>query len=125
MDLLETLRFQTVHGNHDRWVAETRRAHMYPSDAFAYDAPHDYAALGARCSPAAMQLADAGIAAVHGTATNDNQYLLEDVVQGRLTLAPPTTIGQRLQGDISRLLLCARSHLPRIVRSADGVLIVN
>ena len=35
MDLLDTLGLPTVRGNHDRWVAETPREHMYASDAFA------------------------------------------------------------------------------------------
>src|SRR5436190_11650041 len=81
MDLLEALGLPTVRGNHDRWVAETPRERMGASDAFAFDrlTPTQRAALGAL--PARIDRSD-GIAAVHGTPGDDNQYLLEDVVAG-------------------------------------------
>ena len=124
MDLLEKLKLQTVRGNHDRWIAQTPRQHMYPSDAFAYDAltPSQRSALGAL--PPILQL-DAGITAVHGTSMDDNQYLLEDVMQGRLVLARPGTISDRMDGHNSGLLLCGHSHLPRIAIAGNGSLIVN
>jgi predicted phosphodiesterase len=124
IDLLERLDLVTVRGNHDRWVAETPRERMYTSDAFAFDvltAPQR-AALGAL--PARCDLPE-GIAAVHGTPSDDNQYLLEDVLDGRLVPAPSASISQRLNGFSSRLLLCAHSHLPRVTHSSDGMLIVN
>jgi predicted phosphodiesterase len=125
MDLLETLALPTVRGNHDRWVAETPRAQMYPSDAFAHDAltPGQRSTLGAL--PPVLDWQDAGLSAVHGTAADDNRYLLEDVAQGRLVLAQPATIRDRLEGLGSALVLCGHSHLPRIARSANGRLLVN
>ena len=124
MDLLERLKLQTVRGNHDRWVAQTPRERMYPSDAFAHDAitPLQRSALGAL--PPVCKL-DTGITAVHGTSIDDNQYLLEDVFHGRLVLARPTTICDRLNGQSRGLFLCGHSHLPRIVHAANGALIVN
>jgi diadenosine tetraphosphatase ApaH/serine/threonine PP2A family protein phosphatase len=97
---------------------------MYPSDAFAFSllTPPQRAALGNL--PSQCDLPE-GIVAVHGTPSDDNQYLLEDAVDGRLVLAQPTTIAQRLRGLNARLLLCAHSHQPRIVQSPGGTLIVN
>ena len=49
MDLLESSAIPSVRGNHDRWVAETPRERMYPSDAHAFDrlTPEQRRALGA------------------------------------------------------------------------------
>jgi predicted phosphodiesterase len=124
MDLLQTLDLLTVRGNHDRWLAQTPRERMYPSDAFAFDAltAAQHAALGAL--PPRCELPE-GITAVHGTPSDDNQYLLEDVCEGQLVLAPPASITQRLHGLSTGLLLCAHSHLPRVTYAAAGQLIVN
>jgi predicted phosphodiesterase len=124
MDLLETLGLPTVRGNHDRWVAETPRQRMYPSDAFAFDrlTPDQRAALGAL--PARIDLSDA-IVAVHGTPGDDNQYLLEDIVAGGLALAKPATIAKRLGALSSGVLLCGHSHQQRIAYGPGGLLIVN
>jgi predicted phosphodiesterase len=124
MDLLETLALPTVRGNHDRWVAETPRESMYPSDAFAFErlAPAQRTALGTL--PARLDLGD-GIVAVHGTPADDNRYLLEDVVAGRLALASSVDIASRLGGLSAGLLLCGHSHQPRIALGPGGVLIVN
>jgi predicted phosphodiesterase len=124
MDVLEALGLPTVRGNHDRWVAETARDRMYPSDAFAFDqlSPAQCAALGSL--PARLDL-DGGISAVHGTAADDNQYLLEDVVAGALALAKPAAIAARMGGLSASVLLCAHSHQPRIVHGPAGMLIVN
>jgi len=124
VDTLGALGLATVRGNHDRWVAETPRDRMYPSDAFACDrlAPEQRVALGAL--PARLDLAE-GIVAVHGTPGDDNRYLLEDVVDGRLALATPVAIAQRLGGLGAGLLLCAHSHLPRVAHGPGGMLIVN
>jgi predicted phosphodiesterase len=61
---------------------------------------------------------------VHGTAADDNAYLLEEVLHERLVLARAAIIGTRLNGKLGGVLLCGHSHLPRIVQS-EGVLIVN
>jgi predicted phosphodiesterase len=124
MDLLETLGLPTVRGNHDRWVAQTPREQMGASDAFAFDrlTPAQRAALGAL--PARVDQVD-GIAAVHGTPTDDNQYLLEDVVSGGLALAKPATIAKRLGAISAGVLLCGHSHQPRIAYGPGGLLMVN
>jgi predicted phosphodiesterase len=124
MDMLEALALPTVRGNHDRWVAETPRERMFPSDAFACDrlTPAQRATLGEL--PACLDLGE-GIVGVHGTPTDDNRYLLEDVVAGRLALSPSADIGDRLNGQAAGLLLCAHSHQPRIAQVPGGLLIVN
>jgi predicted phosphodiesterase len=124
MDLLDRLGLATVRGNHDRWVAEMPRHRMFPSDVIAYDALtcSQRTALGAL--PPLCRFGQ-GIAAVHGTPGDDNDYLLEVVVEGRLALAPRTRIDGHLAAIDCQLLLCAHSHVPRVVEGGRGVLIVN
>jgi predicted phosphodiesterase len=124
LELLQQENIPSVRGNHDRWVAETPRAEMYPSDAYAFDqlSPDQRAALGGL--PPRLDLED-GITAVHATPDDDNRYLLEDVAGGRLVLSPAAAIAERLGGLRPALLLCGHSHQPRIVHGPDGMLIVN
>jgi predicted phosphodiesterase len=124
MDLLDSLALPTVRGNHDRWVAETPRERMNSSDAFAFDrlTSAQCQALGAL--PARLDLGD-GIAGVHGTPRNDNEYLLEDVADGRLALSRPPAIEERLSGLAGGLVLCGHSHLPRLVGGESDRQIVN
>ena len=52
---------------------------------------------------------------MHGKPDDDNEYLLESVVDGQLVLAPIEAINTRLGKIQNSLLLCAHSHLPRMV----------
>ncbi len=124
MDLLDTLGLPTVRGNHDRWVAETPRERMYASDAFAHDrlTQGQRRTLGAL--PARLDLGD-GIVGVHGTPRNDNEYLLDDVVDGGLALARPQRIAERLGEVHATVLLCAHTHQARIVGGPLDMLIAN
>jgi predicted phosphodiesterase len=124
MELLQALGLPTVRGNHDRWVAETPRERMGASDAFAFDR-----LTAAQCRvledlPALLDLGE-GISAVHGTPSDDNQYLLEDIVAGGLALAKPATIAERLGAVSAGVVLCGHSHQQRIAHGPGGVLIVN
>jgi predicted phosphodiesterase len=124
MDLLQTMGLPTVRGNHDRWVSQTPRQEMGPSDAYA----HDRLTSAQRCAlgdlPVRLDLKE-GIAAVHGTGAGDNQYLLEDVVAGRLALSRCEDIAARVVGETSSVLVCAHSHQPRVAQGPGGLLIVN
>jgi predicted phosphodiesterase len=124
VDLLSRLTFPTVRGNHDRWVAEMPREAMSSSDAFAFDclSPAQREWLGAlptRYGP------HPGIVGVHGTPDGDNRYLLEEIVEGQLVLAASATIETRLAGIEGNVLLCAHSHLPRLVYAPGGKLVLN
>jgi predicted phosphodiesterase len=66
-----------------------------------------------------------GILACHGTPTNDNQYLVEEALQGRLVRAKATTIQDRLGNVPARLVLCGHSHQQHLIQLPDGLLILN
>src|SRR4051794_21730907 len=86
LELLDTLGFPTVRGNHDRWIDERSRSDMTPSMVFTHDSltSEQRARLGSL--PSSLQV-DTDVLAVHGTPDADTEYLLEEAVDGRLALA--------------------------------------
>ena len=123
-DLLMASNSLTIRGNHDRWLCGPDPARMGASDRYAVSqlGPDHIRWLGL-LPPAAN--AGHGIFACHGTPTNDNQYLIENVSEHRLVRASPSVIQERL-GDVSaRVVLCGHSHQPHLIQLATGPLIVN
>lgn len=122
--LLAQPHWLTVRGNHDRYLLDVPRDQMGPSDGFTADRLTDahrawLAGLAMRLDPLP------GITALHGTAHRDDDYLLEQVQDGHLRLADEQTITARLAGvEGPGLLLCAHSHIPRLVQ-VQTLLIVN
>ena len=94
-DLLIVRDDLTIRGNHDRWVSGTHPSRMGASDRYAYsqlDVDHR-SWLATRPTSAN---ADQGIFACHGTPTDDNQYLIEEVSGSRLVRSHPSSIMERL-----------------------------
>jgi predicted phosphodiesterase len=123
-ELLDTLRLPTVRGNHDRWIAampadETSRTILFTHDALT---PRQRASLGAL--PLSLTIGD-GILAVHGTPASDVDYLLEDKVDGRLSLATQATLSARLQAVSADLIICGHSHHQHAAWASRGRLVVN
>jgi diadenosine tetraphosphatase ApaH/serine/threonine PP2A family protein phosphatase len=74
--------------------------------------------------PASADAGD-GILACHGTPTNDNRYLIEEVSERRLERAHPSAIQERL-GDVqARVVLCGHSHQQHLIQLPTGPLILN
>jgi predicted transcriptional regulator/predicted phosphodiesterase len=104
-DLLMASSGLVIRGNHDRWVSGPDPASMGLSDRYAYSnlgADHRHW-LGALATSAD---AGNGILACHGTPTNDNQYLIEEVSEHQLVRAHPSTIRERLGEVQARVVLC-------------------
>jgi predicted phosphodiesterase len=116
--------FPTVRGNHDRWVATFALADLSPSDRYTYGELDEAQRRWLRDLPPTVKL-DPGILAVHGVPDDDNRYLLEDIVQGRLVRAPADTIAGRLGRADAALVLCGHSHQQHMVRLPDGPIILN
>jgi predicted phosphodiesterase len=123
-DLLMASNDLTIRGNHDRWVSGPDLARISASDRYAYsqlnaDHRHWLATLPTSAD------AGHGIFACHGTPTNDNRYLIEEVSEGRLVRARPSTIRERL-GDVqARVVLCGHSHQQHLIQLPAGPLILN
>jgi predicted phosphodiesterase len=121
-DRLIALEFPTVRGNHDRWVTD------FPTDRLGATDRFTRAALTVRHRTWLTSLPPThtfpGLLAVHGTPTDDNQYLLERVAAFHLIPDTPPAIAGRL-GDAPALVLCGHSHQPRLIRLPDGPTVLN
>jgi predicted phosphodiesterase len=122
-DLLIRLGWPTVRGNHDRWVTERAATEQYPSDAFALRTLNSEQLVWLRALPSTLKLAD-GLFACHGRADDDNAYMLENVVGGRLALASRQEIAERIRAIDATVVLCGHSHIARVV-TIDDCVIVN
>ncbi|HWH81927.1 MAG TPA: metallophosphoesterase family protein [Burkholderiaceae bacterium] len=134
---LMALKLPTIAGNHERQLLTHSRERMSASDAHTADElqPHHRAWLASL--PASLQLS-AEVFCCHGTPTSDLSYFLETVVPGfagigsgangvrAATLAEASArAGSAMQGIAHALILCGHTHVPRMLRLADGRLIVN
>lgn len=122
LDLLMRQPWLQIAGNCDRQLVWQPADEHGASDRFAFErltAPHRkwLASL-----PASAELE--GIVLCHGTPTDDSTYLLEIVEAGRARLATSEEITRRLVGVCAEVVVCGHSHIPRVVRSAD-MLVVN
>jgi predicted phosphodiesterase len=123
-DLLMASDSLTIRGSHDRWVSGLDPARMGASDRYAYsqlDAHHRHWLTA--LPPSAD--ADHGIFACHGTPTNDNRYLIEDVAGRRLVRAHSAAIRERLTDVQARMVLCGHSHQAHFIQLPNGPLILN
>jgi diadenosine tetraphosphatase ApaH/serine/threonine PP2A family protein phosphatase len=74
--------------------------------------------------PQTLQVAD-GVLAVHGTPTDDSEYLLEDKIDGRLARSTRKALDARLEGTTAQLILCGHSHNQHSAMASAGRLVVN
>jgi len=62
----------------------------------------------------------------HGSPTNDAAYWLDRVAEdGSIEASPIDAIEPDAAGVTASLILCAHTHIPRVVRLRDGRLVVN
>ena len=112
-----------ISGNCDRQVVGSSAESLGPSDRFAFERLTENGREWLAGLPATATVQD-DVLLVHGTPTSDSSYLLETVESNRARLATPDEIEQRLEGAARGLIVCGHSHIPRIVRLNDA-LIVN
>ena len=123
-DLLMSRDDLTIRGNHDRWVAGPDPAHMGASDRYAFSQLGQDHRSWLGVLPTSAD-AEHGILACHGTPSNDDQYLVEEVIGRRLVRANLSTITERL-GDIqARVVLCGHSHQQHLIQLPEGPLVLN
>ena len=124
LDLLETLGMPTVRGNHDRLIYSAPPEKLTPSVEFSGAALTEVQRKALGSLPATLDVAD-GILAVHGTPTDDSEYLLEDKVEGRLARSPRAALDGRLDGVTASLVLCGHSHTQHCAMASGNRLVVN
>ena len=123
-DLLISLAWQTVRGNHDRQLLDRPPDKMGKSDLAAHaELKNHHKAWLANLEPS-LQVED--ILLCHGSPDDDLVYLTEFVEpDGGVRLATQAEIGRRLRGTSAPLVLYAHSHVPRLIGLGDGRVIVN
>jgi predicted phosphodiesterase len=123
-DVLMAQPWVQIAGNHERQLLAFDSATAGPSDRYAH--AHLTAAqlawLG-QLRPSAETQGD--ILLCHGSPRSDVEYLLEQVDAGHVYLASAPTIAQRLGNVTAPVVVCGHSHLPRVVKSQCGQLLVN
>ena len=123
-DVLISLAWTTIRGNHDRWLLELAREKMGRSDAaaFAELKNHHHAWLSTLEETATID----DIFLCHGTPGSDSTYLLETVQpDGNVRLATEAEVGKRLGSEHAPIILCGHTHVPRLVRLTDGRTVIN
>ncbi|MDP2826710.1 MAG: metallophosphoesterase family protein [Sulfuritalea sp.] len=111
-------------GNHERQILTLTQPGCDPSDAYARSqlgaAELDWIA-SLRPSHAWSE----EIFLCHGTPANDAEYFLESVEPGRLRSATAAEISSRLGAISASVVVCGHTHVPRMVRTASGQMLVN
>jgi predicted phosphodiesterase len=134
---LMPLRLPTIAGNHERQLLTLPRERMGASDAHTADELQPLHRDWIASLPATRLLNDE-VYCCHGTPTSDLVYFLETTMPGfagvgrgsngvrAATLAEATErAGAAQQGIANAVILCGHTHMPRVLRLADGRLIVN
>jgi len=134
-DRLMALHLPTIRGNHERQLLSLAPDRMGPSDAFAAARLQSAQREWLESLPETLRLGDE-VFCCHGTPRSDLVYFLETVTPDfagpgapglrRATLAEATErAGDTMHGVANGLILCGHTHVPRVLRLADGRLIVN
>ena len=121
--LLRTLNWPTVRGNHDRLISAPASEPLGRSDSWTRsvldaDARHWLGAL-----PASLEIG--GVLCIHGSPRRDDEFLTDEIRNGRLGLAPNEVIEARLDGSTASLVLCGHSHVPGTYRTPSGKTVMN
>ena len=112
-----------IAGNCDRSLVQQPPAEHSESDRFAFERLTSDQIQWLSALPATATLSHR-ILAFHGTPSNDDAYLLEVVDNGRVFLTPRAKLLESLGSAIAQVMLCGHTHIPRIVRM-DETLIIN
>jgi predicted phosphodiesterase len=121
---LMQLAWTHIAGNCDRQVAQIAPSQLGPSDRFAAERLEAGEMAWLRVLPPTATPIS-GVFLCHGTPDDDTKYLMEVVEPSRVRLARPGELRDRLGSiDATTLVLCGHSHVPRVVRVGD-MLVVN
>jgi putative phosphoesterase len=113
-----------IAGNHERQLLSFDPATAGPSDRHAYKCLTQEQLDWVAGLPPTAHI-DGEVLLCHGSPRNDAEYLLDSVEAGRAGLATAAEIDQRLSGVTAAVVVCGHSHVPRVVRTATGQLLVN
>jgi putative phosphoesterase len=123
-DVLISLAWTTIRGNHDRQLLDRPADQMGSSDKAASAELKNHHSAWLSTLDATAEVED--LLLCHGTPNSDTTYLNETVEpDGHVRLATQAEIKRRLDGTSARIILCGHSHMARVVALPDGRLTVN
>lgn len=126
----ETIRFLMAQdwlhilGNHDRQLVTQDPKEFGLSDSYAFQRLNKDDLDWLRSLPARIEL-EKEFFLIHGAPSSDTTYLLETIEQGRTRLAIQDEIARRLGETEFLIILCGHTHVPRVVETSAGMLIIN
>ncbi|MGD8306091.1 MAG: metallophosphoesterase family protein [Ignavibacteria bacterium] len=123
LELLKSLDWIHILGNHDRQLFEQKPGTHNPSDSYAYQFLDKNDLEWLSSLPDVHHVGN-DFTFFHGTPLNDSVYLLETVENGMTRLANMNEIKERLGKTNCAIISCGHSHIPRVVRIQD-MLIIN
>ncbi|PYE28508.1 putative phosphodiesterase [Rhizobium sp. PP-WC-2G-219] len=125
-DLLMARDIVSIRGNHDRALLTLEPEAMISIDRFARQALDEGHLAWLRALPPTLHMDEHGLFLCHGTPQDDLVYWLEDLTAaGVVHRADAARIERFAAGINVPVLLCAHTHIPRLVTLSDGRLVLN
>lgn len=123
-EFLMTQPWVQLAGNHERQLLEFAPDRAGFSDRYAHSRLSSEAfAWMAKLLP--TQLLNKDVFLCHGTPQSDSDYFLDSVDAPQVRAATPDEVEARLGSVSTSVVLCGHTHIPRVVRSRSGQLLVN
>jgi predicted phosphodiesterase len=123
-ELLMAQRWVQLSGNHERQLVDFSPERRGPSDRYAHAQlePAVFQWMGG-LKPA--QALDDEVFLCHGTPRSDLEYFLDTIEGPQVRAARAAEIEERLGPVSAKVVACGHTHIPRVVQSRDGRLLVN
>lgn len=124
-ELLRRVDAVSVRGNQDRLLLEPpdsaadSRTYRFVAEQLT-DADLDWLS-GHEVAPVQV----GALALCHGTLEHDDRYLTERVTERGVVLKAPDTLAREVASIGAEVILCAHSHVPRLLALPDGRAVVN
>jgi putative phosphoesterase len=123
-DVLISLAWTTVRGNHDRQLLDRPVDEMGASDQAAFSELKSHHKSWLNSLEGTVEFE--GLIFCHGTPDNDLVYLTETVEpDGRVRIATRAEVTRRLSGVQAPIILCGHSHMVRTVALDQDRLVIN
>jgi predicted phosphodiesterase len=123
-DLLMTKNWLTIRGNHDRYLIETPIEKLKPSDREAAEQMDERHFDWLRALPFSLTPAE-GVMMFHAQPERDDDYLTERPTFHGHEVLPDAIVSETLAGITAALVLCAHSHIPRLMELSDRKTVFN
>lgn len=122
-DLLIERDFPSIRGDQDRILLELRATGTSRRGEFRELEPRHFDWLAAQ--PATLRFRDE-VFLCHGAPNDDAAFWLDaPTADGSVRQQPIEAIERQAEGIDASLILCAHTHIPRVIRLTDGRLVVN